>query len=59
MDSPSVPVTVRLIAHAQPIAGEIEDGAGRATPFHGWMELAAALEARRRAGAEERACDGS
>ncbi len=54
MSDAAIQVTLRLRPDAGPIAGEIEDEAGSSTDFHGWMDLAALLEASRSAGTAAR-----
>jgi hypothetical protein len=59
MKDGAVRLTLRLLPDAMPIEGELEDEAGEAHPFHGWMELAAKLEASRQAAAPEQPSDPS
>jgi hypothetical protein len=58
-DDAVISLTLRLLLEHGPIAGEIEDDDGETTPFRGWMDLAARLEASRRAAGEEGTCEAS
>jgi hypothetical protein len=43
-------VTVRIARGREPIEGGLTDHTGETRPFHGWLELTAALEAARNDG---------
>ncbi len=44
MDQPHVIRIMLELDPGEPIHGRLRHGAGAAEPFHGWLELAAALE---------------
>jgi hypothetical protein len=44
MDDPPVAATLLIVPASEPIQGWLIDAAGHEHSFHGWLELAAAIE---------------
>jgi hypothetical protein len=57
MTDAAIRLTLHLSRDGGTIAGEVEDEHGDARAFHGWMDLAARLEAGRRVAEAESECD--